>query len=38
MKKKIYKKALDNGINWILDNEFYSNSIEYRLTLPLKII
>ena len=36
--KKIYKKALDNGINWILDNEFYSNSIEYRLTLPLKII
>lgn len=36
--KKIYKKALDIGINWILDNEFYSNSIEYRLTLPLKII
>ena len=38
MKKKIYKKALDNGINWILDNEYYRNSIEYRLTLPLKII
>ena len=36
--KKIYKKALDNGVNWILDNEFYSNCIEYRLTLPLKII
>lgn len=36
--KEIYKKALDNGIDWILDNEFYSHSVEYRLTLPLKII
>tara|TARA_B100000900_G_C20545110_1_gene702182 strand:+ start:562 stop:978 length:417 start_codon:yes stop_codon:yes gene_type:complete len=36
--KEIYKKALDNGIDWILNNEFYSNSVEYRLTLPLKII
>ena len=36
--KEIYKKASDNGIDWILDNEFYSNSVEYRLTLPLRII
>ena len=37
-KKEIYEMAIDNGVDWILKKGFESVSIEYKLTLPLKII
>ena len=30
--------TLENGVDWILKNGFGSVSVEYKLTLPLKII
>ena len=36
--KEIYEMTLENGVDWILKKGFESVSIEYKLTLPLKII
>ena len=36
--KEIYEMTLENGVDWILKNGFDSVSVEYKLTLPLKII
>ena len=32
------KAISHNALCLFIDNEFYSNSVEYRLTLPLRII
>ena len=36
--KIMYEKILDYGVDWILEEGFYSDSIEYVLTLPLKTV